>query len=125
MSVVARFYVQSVEAPEGSPAATVTLGAVCRGAHNKVWASATPSGQIRMTIRNDQATAQFEQGKEYEVLFREITPPRPGDGHAPQPYRTDWGVFCAECGGYPQNGSKDVSDDELDWTAHHEMFGSS
>lgn len=88
MTVSARFFVSSVERPDGQPAGRVYLGAVCRGAHNREWASATPGGNITMTIRNGAALDQFVQGEEYEVLFRQVEKPRPGDGHPFAPERT-------------------------------------
>lgn len=47
----------------------VVLTAVTRGEDNKVWASATPSGQITMTIRNELAIDFFDVDEEYFVDF--------------------------------------------------------
>lgn len=63
MAVQARFYIASVEllasgvksdgyAPP-APAGKVTMRPVTRGEANAVWASATPSGLIEMTVRGD------------------------------------------------------------------------
>ena len=131
MSVAARFYVSSVTPPpENSSAGTlVYLGAVCRGAANSEWASATPAGQIQMTIRNDLASQQFVQGREYEVTFREVTPPKLGDGHSVQAfqpsysYSTSW--TCGVCGFYAegQTYGVDVEDPAtLDWSKHDQHF---
>lgn len=129
--VAARFFVRSVEEYPGSTASNVILGAVCRGAHNAQWSSATPSGQIQMSIRNDLATAQFIQGKEYEVIFREVQPPQPGDGHAVRRYVGSGNyVSCGECGavpkvadGIPWGPTGDLPEDQLDWTAHDQAYG--
>lgn len=87
MSVTARFYVQSVNKlasghrPAGyaapAPVITVTLHPATRGEENKAWASATPSGEIRMTIGNPEAAAWFESmlGQDVAITFE----PRPVD----------------------------------------------
>lgn len=129
MTVIARFYVHSVEEFAGSTASNVRMGAVCRGAHNAEWSSATPAGSIQMSIRNDAATAQFQQGKEYEVTFREVTPPVAGDGHAVRRYVNSSGwVSCGECGAMPKTACYGATgalpEDELDWSAHSDLFGS-
>lgn len=82
MSVVGKFYVQSIESHEGATASDVRLGAVCRGVENALWSSATPSGSIQMNILNDAATAQFEKGAEYLVTFTKVAKPAPQDGHS-------------------------------------------
>lgn len=126
-SVVAKFYVSSVTPPpEGSSAGTqVYLGAVCRGAANSEWASATPAGSIQMTIRNDLAAAVFEQGKEYEVYFREVAKPVEGDGHSVQAYESHGWWTCGVCGfsGGGQQAGVTVTDPAtLDWSNHDEHF---
>ena len=126
MSVVARFYVSNIqEPPEGtSTAAQVSLGAVCRGAANSAWASATPCGNIQMWIRNDKATEYFERGKEYEVTFTEVTPPKQGDGHSVSAYRNDSGYLtCGICGHWPQGQDRPhMEAADLDWSKHDEHF---
>lgn len=67
MSVRAKFFVQEVA--KTTYGGRVRLQAVCRGLDNKEWASATPSGSVEMTIRNDGALAQFEPGDELYVEF--------------------------------------------------------
>lgn len=67
MSVRAKFYV--TEVAKTTYGGRIKLGVVCRGEDNKEWASATPSGSIEMTIRNDHALAQFEPGDEFYVDF--------------------------------------------------------
>lgn len=67
MSVRAKFYVTNRD--ETVSGTTVKLIAVCRGADNKPWAAATPSGQITMTILNDVASEQFPPGTEFYVDF--------------------------------------------------------
>lgn len=104
MSVRAKFFCQKVtptveEAPE-APSRQVSFSAVCRGAANRQWSSATPAGSISMNIRNDAATTQFEVGKEYYVDFTpaEAAPTR-GDGHEAQPGLTAWNTLaCEACG---------------------------
>lgn len=133
MNVAARFYVQTVEEFPGSTASNVRLGAVCRGAHNAEWSSATPSGQIQMSIRNDLATAQFVAGKEYEVTFREVLPPQPGDGHQVRGYINSSGyISCGECGTIPQlpegttyGPTGALPAELLDWSGHDSRFAQS
>jgi hypothetical protein len=50
---------------------------VSRGEHNKRWAQATPSGNIKMTIQNEGAAAWFTErlGQEVQVMFS----PAPAD----------------------------------------------
>lgn len=129
MSVVARFFVSNVVPPaEGTSQGTqVSFGAVCRGAANSQWASATPGGSIQMTIRNDLASQQFERGKEYEVTFREVTPPKQGDGHSVQAHKQYGTWTCGVCGLYPQGqtyGSGAPVEDPatLDWSNHDQHF---
>lgn len=125
MSVSARFYVQHIEPPpEGSSQGTVVnLGAVCRGAHNKEWASATPAGNVRMVIRNDLAAQQFEQGEEYEVVFRKVTRPVQGDKHPIALYRDHGWASCGTCG-FSAQGQKEPNtpDEDLDWSNHEAYF---
>lgn len=40
---------------------------------NKEWASATPAGMIRLTIKNELAAEQFEVNKGYTVTFEQDT----------------------------------------------------
>lgn len=42
---------------------------VTRGEDNKQWASATPSGELNLTIRNDLALEVFDVGDEFYVDF--------------------------------------------------------
>jgi hypothetical protein len=51
---------------------------------NAEWAEATPAGMIRMTIKNEVAAEQFEEGAPYTVTFEREQearvrqrPPRP------------------------------------------------
>lgn len=103
MSVTAKFYVQnvipSIEEQPDAVSRVVTLGAVCRGAANREWASATPAGSVTMTVRNDAAVAQLVKGEEYELTFRHVPKPTPGDGHEARPGPTSWNtVACETCG---------------------------
>ncbi len=71
-AVEARFFVSGYERRAYDPEATeITLAAVSRGEHNKNWARATPSGQIKMTIKNEGAASWFidQLGQEIAVHF--------------------------------------------------------
>jgi hypothetical protein len=73
-AVEARFYVSGYERFSYDASATqVKLQAVTRGEHNRSWASATPSGTLTMTIRNESAASWFTErlGKEVSVVFSE------------------------------------------------------
>lgn len=75
--VIARFFVSGYQRRAYDPSATeVTLHAVSRGEHNKTWAQATPSGEIKMTIKNESAAAWFTDrlGAEIEVTFALVPP---------------------------------------------------
>lgn len=67
MTVRAKFFV--TELRQNNYGGGVTLQPVCRGEDNKAWASATPSGKIEMTIKNELAMTQFVLGEEYYVDF--------------------------------------------------------
>ena len=81
MSVKAKFYVQEVtqfaygsEWAEPSPKVRVKLVVVTRGEENKEWASATPHGEITMTVGNPGAAAWFTTmlGKDVSLTFDEV-----------------------------------------------------
>ena len=65
--VRAKFYVYEVAKTVGG--GRVRLMPVTRGADNKEWASATPSGSIEMTIKNELAVDFFDVGEEYFIDF--------------------------------------------------------
>ena len=67
MTIRAKFFV--TEVAKTTYGGRVKLSAVTRGQDNKIWASATPSGSIEMSIRNELAIEQFDVGKEYFVDF--------------------------------------------------------
>ena len=74
MAVKARFYVSELKRQAYNPnATTVTLNAVSRGEHNKVWASATPVGTLSMTVNNESAAGFFSErlGTEVEITIEE------------------------------------------------------
>lgn len=99
MSVRAKFYVSKVETFENSTASQIYLNAVCRGVENAMWAQATPAGSIQMSVKNDLATEQFVQGEEYEVTFRRVAKPAPGDGHSIiEAVNSYGGIICETCG---------------------------
>jgi hypothetical protein len=71
-AVEARFYVSGYQRRSYDPSATeVTMHAVSRGAHNKIWATATPVGEIKMVIKNESAATWFTDrlGTEIAVHF--------------------------------------------------------
>lgn len=74
--VRAKFYCYSVS--ETVHGGSVDLRAVCRGEDNKKWASATPSGQITMTINNELALEFYRPGLEYFVDF--VVAPKDQEG---------------------------------------------
>jgi hypothetical protein len=76
MSVVAKFFVQSItEHAHQKGCKTLTLNAVSRGEENKEWSKYTPSGSIQMSVLNEAASAEFLLGEEYLVTF----------AHSPKP----------------------------------------
>lgn len=129
MTVAARFFVSSIRRPEpeSSQGTAISLGAVCRGAANSEWSSATPVGSISMTVRNESAIAQFEQGEEYEVTFRKVEKPVEGDGHSVQAFKASYATTwsCGVCGFYADGQQYGVDVDDpatLDWSKHDEHF---
>jgi len=84
--VAARFYVQRVTRYAGgstrpgfsppSPNVEVILLPATRGEENKAWASATPSGEIKLTVGNPSAAAWFDSmlGKDVAITFEERDP---------------------------------------------------
>ena len=79
MAVTARFFIQKIVKfanggyAEPKPMGTVHLMPSTRGEENKMWASATPSGSIEMTIRGD-AFPWFEDrlGKDLHITFDDV-----------------------------------------------------
>lgn len=72
MSVVAKFYVNKVTKHAGNGGCVeVHLLPVTRGDENKGWSKWTPSGEIRIGILNEAASAWYEDrlGKEILVTF--------------------------------------------------------
>jgi hypothetical protein len=132
MSVVAKFFVQSVEKTEGaSTASKINLGAVCRGVENAGWASATPAGNMTIWSLNEYATDYFEQGAEYEITLTKVAKPMPGDRHPAVAIKTKYGSYiCQTCGGVPQWDSakfdwQTVPLSDLDWTMHDTVYSPS
>lgn len=130
--VRAKFFCNKAESPEGSPTATVALGAVCRGVENAIWSQATPSGSIQMTVLNTPAFEQFEYGAEYEVTFRKVPKPLPNDGHTVVPAANMHGTLvCEFCGmtlGYteeaveraPYYAQFNTEEKRAEYLRHHE-----
>ena len=128
MAVIGKFYVQTVERNEDTPTASrVQLGAVCRGPQNRQWCSATPWGSIEMGVLNEAATKYFIEGEEYEVTFRHVAKPQPGDGHEPIPSYSPWDhekkhPECEFCGiSLRVSGEGDFAYDGM--ATHAEMYG--
>ena len=72
--ISAKFKVQSVTENSGYKADEVLLVPDYAQGCNKDWASATPSGTIRMHIGHDtEAIKHFTVGKAFTVLFEENT----------------------------------------------------
>lgn len=75
MAVRCKFYVHSVT--QSVNGGQVTLFPVTRGAENREWASASPSGKIELTILNQVAVDEFTAGEEYYVDFTKAPKPEP------------------------------------------------
>ena len=90
MAVSARFFVSRLTKLAASvqpagyatpvPWCEVELYPAVRGPENKAWASATPSGVIKMTIGNPAAAKFFEDhlGKDVAITFDEVLAPVEG-----------------------------------------------
>lgn len=123
MSVSSKWFVSRIEGQ------TVHLYPVCRGIENREWASATPGGQMSMSITNAAALEQFVVGQEYEAIFRHVPKPAAGDGHQVQQLKmtsfagtpAEKTVYvCGVCSQYARLNE----DGTPNWTAHDEMFAS-
>ena len=89
MAVRAKFYIAAVEqyasqmqkgwAPP-APVGNVTMRPVSRGEENAEWASATPTGEFKMTVRGD-ALPWFREnlGKEVFIHIDLASPEETGD----------------------------------------------
>ena len=75
-TVRAKFWVTEIK--QTTFGGSVSLSAVCRGEDNKVWASATPSGSITMSILNNSALSAFVPGDEFFVDFTPAPKGQPG-----------------------------------------------
>lgn len=77
MAVQAKFYVAQVNQYAGlsgyaapAPAGEIILRPVTRGEENSMWASATPSGEIKMVIRTEAfGWFQSRLGKDVAIRF--------------------------------------------------------
>lgn len=77
--VEARFYIQRVVQThlgtssgwaEPKPAGEVFMHPVTRGEHNKEWASATPAGEFKMTVKSDAVHWFIDRvGKEVRITI--------------------------------------------------------
>jgi hypothetical protein len=78
MAVSARFYVAQITRHAYNPDhLQVTLQASTRGPENKAWASATPAGQMTLTVNNPDASAWFGDrlGKDLALSFTDAPDP--------------------------------------------------
>lgn len=83
MAVSARFFVAEINQyahlsgyASPAPAGVVTLRPVTRGEHNKAWASATPSGEFKMTVHGDAFPwFQSRLGKELSIMIDDAPDP--------------------------------------------------
>lgn len=118
MRLRAKFYVSGVTLLPGSQGVKLNMSAVARGDRNAGWATATPCGQVEMTINNPAAAQHVEDfmqaarrtGKQPEV-FLDIAPSTdgwPGDGHAFRLADISESSYghgkCGECG-FPKDGT--------------------
>lgn len=91
MKVTARFYVREVKRfaasvsqahaggwAEPAPRIEVVMSPVsgAKGKANETWASATPSGEVKLTVGNPAAAAWFDSmlGKDVAITFEERDP---------------------------------------------------
>lgn len=66
MSVRCKMFVQEIA--QTTWGGRVKMSVVSRGQDNKEWASATPSGSLELTIRNELALEQFvAPGEEFYI----------------------------------------------------------
>lgn len=70
MSVRAKMFVSEVR--YNTWGGGVTLQVVSRGEDNKQWAAATPSGELKLSIKNELALGQFKVGQEYYIDITEV-----------------------------------------------------
>jgi hypothetical protein len=99
MAVAARFYVAEVTRRAWNAGAlSVIMQPVTRGAENKSWAAATPTGKIELTIQNEAAATWFDDrlAKEVAITFED---------------RPELCVLCnEEVDGYGGNVGQEVSE---------------
>lgn len=71
MGVRAKMFVQEIS--RTTYGGRVKLSVVTRGEDNKAWASATPSGTLELTVRNEIALEVFtDPGREFYVDFTPV-----------------------------------------------------
>lgn len=100
----AKFYVAEITKYPGGDNAKIVCRAVTRGAVNRSFASATPSGELILQVSNPDAVKVYEgwmTGKREFYLDHIEYTPEPGDGHAfvPTPDGHYNAGRCVECGG--------------------------
>lgn len=74
--VRAKFYVSGIEI--STYATTIKMQPVTRGEDNKQWSAATPSGELRMQVKNEAASDQFAPGQEWYLDFTPVPVERVG-----------------------------------------------
>lgn len=91
-SIVCHLYLAEASVGAYSPdQLSVVLRVVTKGEQNKTWAAATPSGELKLSIKNPAATGIFRSSEqasgidlnaEYEVVITRL-PGKGGDGFPP------------------------------------------
>lgn len=74
--VRAKMYVSGIELTNYGT--TIKLACVTRGDDNKEWAAATPQGELRLVIKNEQASDQFAPGQEWFIDMHPVPTERVG-----------------------------------------------
>ena len=68
MTVLAKFFCQSIQKAEDDSYLTIHMSPVTADTEeNKTWSKYTPGGQLTMHVSNPEAFELFEQGKEYFI----------------------------------------------------------
>lgn len=72
--VVAHFYLAEITHQSYAPGGLNIVMRVVSNEANKQWAQATPSGELKLSIKNPLATDLFRDGlgDEYEVLITKL-----------------------------------------------------
>lgn len=104
MAVVAKFYVADVTKHAYNKGhREIAMSPVTRGAPNADWASATPSGQIKLTVNNEVAADFLDDfDHDFIITFEKVERHEdPTDGHPFEPVDRIGHYAhgnCASCG---------------------------